>query len=65
MDADDFREVGRFPSGRLFPSTFIMHQLGRVVGVSFHIGGWPYGAPFRKRQAGTFLDQAEFAENTQ
>ena len=46
MTSDDYRHVGRNPDGSLLLRTRILAGLGRLLGVHFHIGGWPYGAAY-------------------
>lgn len=48
MDAADYKSVGRRPDGRMFVRVWLLHQLGRLFGVQFHIGAWPYGAAWSR-----------------
>lgn len=52
MNTTEYAMVGRNPSGRMFLRTLLLHWLGKVVGIQFHIGGWPYGAACRRSTNG-------------
>ena len=51
MTPEDYRYTGRNARGQMTLATWLLHQTGRLLGVSFKIGGWPYGADTRRTQA--------------
>lgn len=48
MRESEYRTVGRRAGGKMFIRTWLLHQIGRALGVQFHIGAWPYGASWRR-----------------
>jgi hypothetical protein len=48
MNASDYRAVGRNPDGSIKLRVRFLAAIARLVGVQFQIGGWPYGASWRR-----------------
>jgi hypothetical protein len=48
MTATEYRTVGRNADGSIMLRVRLLAAFARLVNVQFHVGGWPYGAEYRR-----------------
>lgn len=48
MTPNDYLTVGRGANGKPLFRVRVLAALANIFGIQFHIGGWPYGAPYSR-----------------